>query len=309
VSEPVPTWSALLTAWAGVSATTVLCAALSIVAIAGYLTAVRRAPGWPVARTVSFLLGVALFAWTTCGFPQAYAGSLYWVWTVQALVLLLAVPVLVLLGRPVELVTGRGPRSTGPLSNPLLGPAVLPLLCALLLFGPLPGWAASNGGVHALVCVLTVAAGCLLTVGVLNIGRVGSSLAVGLAAAVLFVELLLDAIPGIVLRLHVSPASSFFVHRQLHVWSPPFLHDQQLGGAILWCVAESADLPILIAIFVAWVHADAREAREVDAVLAAERAARGALPAAPVTDEAQTGEADPVWWLSDPATRDRFGRG
>jgi len=59
---------------------------------------------------------------------------------------------------------------------------------------------------------------------------------------------------------------------------------------------------------VAWVHVDAREAREVDAVLTAERAMRGPAPDA-VTDDSGEPTADPVWWLADPSMRDRFRQG
>ena len=74
-----PSVAALLDPWS------VQPVALAIaVALSGwYLYAARRRPGWPARRTVAFLFGIALLAWTTCGFLQAYARSLYWVWTTQ----------------------------------------------------------------------------------------------------------------------------------------------------------------------------------------------------------------------------------
>ena len=175
----------------------------------------------------------------------------------------------------------------------------------ILLFGPVPGWAAEFDVVDWVLPFAILTMGVAIAAPLLSIGRVGSSLGVAVSAAVLLVELLIDAVPGIVLRLRTTPASTFFAHRHLHGWSPTWLHDQQVGGAILWCVAESADLPLIVAIFVAWIHVDAREAREVDAVLAAERAMRAARDPAPQpTDDGPA--SDPVWWASDPAMRDRF---
>jgi len=304
-----PTGAGLITAWALQPVAIVT----AMAATGWYLWARHRllASGgrWPGVRTAAYLAGVALFVWSTCGFLQVYAQSLYWAWTTQVLVLLLAVPVLILVGRPAELARGRtAPGRGGFFSNPLVGPALVPFICVLLLFGPVPGWAAEFDAMDWLLPLVVVALGAAIAAPLLSIGQVGTSLAVGVASAVLLVELLVDAVPGIVLRLRTTAASTFFAHRHLHPWSPLPLHDQQIGGSILWCVAESADLPLLVAIFVAWVHVDAREAREVDAVLTAERAMRGPAPDA-VTDDSGEPTADPVWWLADPSMRDRFRRG
>src|SRR5205823_14085380 len=110
-------------------------------------------------------------------------------------------------------------------------------------------------------------------------------------------ELLVDAVPGIVLRLQTSLSSSFFTHRLARDWALSPINDQQRAGAILWAVAEVLDLPFLLLIFRRWVRADAREAAEIDTVLDAERIARESGPE-PARDE--------PWWLSDPRLRDRF---
>ena len=102
-----------------------------------------------------------------------------------------------------------------------------------------------------------------------------SSLAVGLSLAIGSFELVLDAVPGIALRLHSTLSTTYFDHRASHTWSPAALHDQQTAGSVLWCVAELLDLPFLVIVFRQWLTADARDAAEVDAVLEAERVARG----------------------------------
>ena len=51
---------------------------------------------WPRGRSSTFGVGLALLLWTTCGFLEAYADSLFWVWTSQTLVLWLIVPVVLL---------------------------------------------------------------------------------------------------------------------------------------------------------------------------------------------------------------------
>ena len=128
-------------------------------------------------------------------------------------------------------------------------------------------------------------------------------MAVALALTIGVFELLLDAIPGIVLRLHTTIVTSYFDHRTEHTWSPTHLHDQQLAGAVLWCVAELIDLPFLLLVYLRWLRADERDAAEIDTVLEAERIARGAHR----RRRAPAGTAaDAPWWLSDPTMRDRF---
>jgi putative membrane protein len=307
--EPHP--GALLTSWTLQPIAVVIAAVL----VLAYVRAVRRLPAsgprWPAGRSVTFGIGVALYLWSSTGFLQVYQSSLFWVWTTQALVLLLVVPIVIIAGQPLHLArrTARRPYvarvlSSGPartLANPLVGPAVVPLVSAGLFFGPVAGWSAGSAPAGWALQVLLVVIGALISLPLADIDEDPSSLAVGLALAIGSFELVLDAIPGIALRLHTTVATTFFDHRQAHPWSPAHLHDQQTAGTILWCLAEVIDLPFLLLVYRRWLRADARDAAAADAVLEAERAARGALPDAPgepTTDE--------PWWLSDPSMRRRF---
>jgi putative copper resistance protein D len=81
------------------------------------------------------------------------------------------------------------------------------------------------------------------------------------------IELLADAVPGIVIRLdaHVIAAAYFAASAQ--AWAPSPLHDQQLGGDLLWCIGEAIDVPFLAVLLMQWIRSDAREARHVDQIL------------------------------------------
>lgn len=311
---PAPAVSGLLTHWSWQPV-----ALLAAVLLGGwYARSVRtlRASGraWQLGRSVVFGLGLALFVWTTCGFLQAYASSLFWAWTTQTLVLLLIVPLLILLGQPLQLArlrTGRDglvhrllrSRPGRFLANPLVGPALVPLLSAVLFFGPLPAWAIEARPFGWALPVLLIVIGGLIVLPLVDADEDPSSLAVGLALAIGSFELVLDAIPGIALRLHSSLVSSYFDHRPSRSWSPSPLHDQQIAGAVLWCVAELIDLPFLLLVFRRWLRADARDAAAADAILDAERLARGGMG-----DDAPGAAADVPWWISDPAMQKRLRR-
>lgn len=311
-----PAPSGLLTQWS-LQPLALLAGALLAFWYARLLRRLARAgTPWPLRRSVAFGAGLAVVEWTTNGFAQAYASSLYWVWTAQTLVLLLVAPLLLLSGRPLHLARAAGAahgvhrvlasRPARVLANPLVGPAAVPLLSIALFFGPVPGWAIAVAPVGWLLQLALVAIGALISLPFAGWDDDPSSLAVGLSLAIGTVELVLDAIPGIVLRLHSTEATSYFAHRSAWPWTPSALPDQRIAGSIVWCLSEVIDLPFLLLVFRRWLRADARDAAQVDAVLEAERVARSALddarPARP-----SAGPADTPWWLSDPTLQRRMG--
>jgi putative membrane protein len=306
---PVPDIGDLVTRWTpqpvGIAA--------AVIAAGWYVWSVRalRRPTsrWARRRSVSFGLGIVLLIWTTNGVAEVYSRSLYWIWTTQQLLLLLIVPVLLMAGQPIELARRtRGDRALPArlvdsgagrfFANPLVGPVLIPVLSVALFFGPLGGWAIQYRAVGLVLPVVVTAIGALIVLPLVSTDDHRGSMAVAAALTIGVFELLLDAAPGIVLRLRTTIVTSYFDHRSEHSWTPTHLHDQQLGGAILWCVAELIDLPFLLLVYLRWLRADERDAREIDTVLEAERIALG------TAGDASVGDAP--WWHSDPTLRERF---
>lgn len=296
---------------------------------AWYVHGVRRLEAttrvrWPRGRAVTFAFGLLLMLWAGSGFWQVYGHSLYWVWTSQTLMLWLLIPSVLLWGHPLQLARtlrrdGRVDRMLRSrpariVSNPLIGPALVPILSFALLFGPLPGWAISTGAVGWPLHLVLVVVGGLMVLPLVGLDDDVSSLAVGLSLAIGSFELVIDALPGIVLRLHTHLATTWFDHRDLYGWAPRPLRDQQLGGGILWTLAEIIDLPFLWLVYRRWLRADARDAARVDAVLEAERVARRAITRDPAeaddTGDIPDGAADRdvPWWVGDPAMQRRLRR-
>ena len=313
---PGPTISGLVAHWS----VQPFAIAGAVALVAWYWRAVRtyRASGkpWPTSRVVTFALGILLFIWTTNGTPQAYGDSLFWMWTSQQLGLLLILPSIILGGGPLELArrlggpTGRVERFIGSglvraLANPLIGPALVPVISVVLFFGPVAGWAIDVPAFGWALQLLVLVAGGLVVMRLVGLQSVQSSMAVGLALAIGSFELVLDAVPGIALRLHRTTTTTFFNHRLVHVWAQTPVHDQQLAGSILWSVAELVDLPFLVLMFRQWLRADARDAAAVDAVLEAERIVHA--PDAPAVDSDEPLRDQP-WWVNDPSMQTRLRR-
>jgi hypothetical protein len=83
--------------------------------------------------------------------------------------------------------------------------------------------------------------------------------------------------------------------------------DQWLGGGVMLAIAETVGLPLLAAVMVTWMRADAAEARLVDVELDAQRAGAGG-PSARERRPGPVAEGEPgrdrPWWETDP----RFSR-
>ena len=238
----------------------------------------RRGGTWPVGRMVSYGLGLLTIAAVTLWWVGAYAHTLFWVYTVQIMMLLVVSPALLMFGKPVTLSRSleqeseRRPilariadaRAMNVLSNPAFGALLLPLVSMLVFFTVVFPASLEHYLVYELLHVVLLLAGLIMSLPLADEGVQSSSMS--LAAGILFgfLELLADAIPGIAIRLRTSllaPEHYLSVHR---TWGPSRLHDQQLGGAIVWFLAETIDLPVLALLVYRWIRTDEREAIVID---------------------------------------------
>ncbi|HEX4018204.1 MAG TPA: cytochrome c oxidase assembly protein [Frankiaceae bacterium] len=267
----------------------------------------RHGGQWPVLRMVSFGLGLLTIAAVTLWWVGAYAHTLFWVYTVQIMMLLVISPALLMFGKPVSLSralqVGRGrrpwlariadARAMNVLSNPAFGALLLPLVTMLVFFTVVFPASLKHYAVYELLHLVLLLAGLVMALPLADEGTQTSSMS--LAAGILFgfLELLADAIPGIAIRLRTSllaPEHYLAVHR---TWGPSRLHDQQLGGAIVWFLAETIDLPVLALLVFRWIRMDEREAIVIDRQLDQQEQETAAVDA----------EADlqRPWWETDGA--------
>lgn len=290
-----PTAADLLTQWRPDWLTLATLATLTAAYVRGRRRVGLRA--WSPRRDLLLATGVALAAWTSSGFPAARGPQLMWVWTAQQLALLLVVPAIVLSAQPLALaraVSGGRPRALRLLASrparllghPALSLLYVPLLAGLLFFwGPGDLSLRSTAGTWVLHLLL-LCVGAVITLPLVDAEDGRSSLAIGAAVAIGAIELLVDAIPGIVLRLETHLQMSAFATGR-PVWAPDALADQQSAGAMLWTVAELLDLPFLVLAVRQWIRVEGRETTRIDAEL---DRTPGHRP----------------WWLDDPDLRRRY---
>ncbi|WP_022882938.1 cytochrome c oxidase assembly protein [Gryllotalpicola ginsengisoli] len=282
-SEATPSIPQFLGTW---SFDPVAAGAIVVAAVLyGYGVVVARRHGhpWRLWHTLAFyLLGLGSFAWIQFGFLGTWSHDLRWAFTTRVAFLLFLTPMLMALGAPLTLaraaLTGRALAALEALMRSLpvrlMGNAIFAPLLALAGFSlflthlaaPLrldEGWAVA-------ITLLVPLGGLLMTLPIAEDTRSRTSLFIMYEFLLSLVELMMDAIPGIFLRLHdsVLDGAAAITHTAwgapLPAWFPSPLHDQHLSGDFLWFIAEIADLPVLIALFTRWTHVDRRDAKQVD---------------------------------------------
>ncbi len=307
---PAPTLQGVWTAWQFDPFMAVVLAAAALSYLVGVAAARRRGRTWPVWRSLAFLgLGLGALAVTGLGWPAVYARALFSVYAVQMVLLLMVVPLLLALGRPVELAMtalseagaarlrrALGSRAARLVTVPLVTPVLLAVVPFVVFF---TAWYPATLGhpvLAALTHLLLLAVGLAVLVPVWEAGAIDARIPYALALLFGFIELLADAVPGIVIRLETHVLASAELTR---TWGASLLHDQQLGGDLLWCIGEAIDVPFLALLAVQWYRSDLRNAEQIDRILDAAPSPAGS--GARIGDGGAGADDDTTrpWWEVD----------
>lgn len=253
-----------------------------VVALALYVTGivrtVRAGGRWKLLPTLAYvILGLGSYAVISFGFLGTYSHDLRFAFTTRIALLLFVVPALVALGRPVQLarlaLTGRPLEILESFFRSgfmkVIGSAIFSPLFALVGFTffltPLAFGLRTSEASEVLITLLVPLIGLLMILPVFDNTLHHTSFYITVEFMLAFVELILDAIPGIVLRItgHVLD-HGHAVATLPQAWFPSQLRDQQLSGDLLWFIAELADIPVLIYLFIRWNRSDKTEAKDLD---------------------------------------------
>ncbi len=302
---PAPTLRGVWTAWQLDPLLGIVVLGAAAAYAAGIAAARRRGRDWPVPRSVAFFgLGLGSLLVVGMGWPAVYAPALFSVYATQLVALLMVVPLLLALGRPVELaMTALGQTGAARLRRildsrparlftvPVISPLLLAVVPFLVFFTPWYPASLDHPILHSVTEVLLLAIGLAVLVPLWEAATIAAAVPYAIALLFAFIELLADALPGIIIRLDTHVIAAAHLTRP---WGTSLLHDQQLGGDLLWCIGEAIDVPFLALLAVQWYRSDARAARQIDHAL---DAASAAAPAA-AAEEAGA-ELTRPWWEQD----------
>jgi cytochrome c oxidase assembly factor CtaG len=279
----------------------------------------RRGERWPVARTAVFaLLGLGTITVATMSSLAVYDRTLFWPAAVQNILLDLIAPLGLALGDPLSLAQrALPPGAAAGLRRALRGRTVrfftFPLVSTLFVlaselciyFTPYFENALRHDAVHQVMYLQLLLAGGLFVLPMLSReellpGWCGPPV----RAVLVFVDGMVDAVPGIVVMTSGTLVAGDWYGRQHRGWGPSLRHDQVLGGGLMLTIAEMVGLPFLIAVFAEWVRSERGKTAELDRRLDRELAAT-APPKTPAgSGTAGSGtvpepELTRPWWETD----------
>ncbi|MFI9723220.1 cytochrome c oxidase assembly protein [Streptomyces sp. NPDC052396] len=319
---PAPTSGRLFSTWQADPFGLALIAVLGGLYAWGVVRLARRGERWSPVRTAVFaLLGLGTIAGATMSSLAVYGRELFWPAAVQNILLDLVAPLGLALGDPLALARRALPeRGAERLGRMLRGPVVrlltYPLVSTFLVLGselviyftPYFEAALRDQTVHRLMYLQLLAAGCLFVLPMLT----GEELLPAwcshpVRALLVFVDGLVDAVPGIVVMTSGTLIAGDWYRGRQHDWGPAPHQDQMLGGGLMLSIAELIGLPFLIAVFIEWLRAERGRTAELDRQLDAELervpAPAAASPASPHSAPETAGAPEPEltrpWWETD----------
>ncbi|GAB2713641.1 cytochrome c oxidase assembly protein [Streptomyces bullii] len=284
-APPELTWGRLLSSWQTDVPALLLMAALGALYGWGVLRLRRRGEGWPPGRVAAFaLLGLGGLAVATMSALAVYDHVLFWPAAVQNVLLDLVVPLGLALGDPLSLAVLALPeRASARLRRAMTGRVVrlltFPLVSTVLVLAteltvyltPYFATALRVGWLHELMYLHLLLAGCLFVMPVLTHEQALPAWCTHpVRAALVFLDGIVDAVPGIVVMTHGALiASAWYLHHTPR-WAPDPRYDQQLGGGAMLGIAELVAVPFLLALLVQWARHERARAAALDRRLDAE---------------------------------------
>ena len=265
----------------------ILWALIALWAIGAYLVAVRRlkarGDSWPIARTISWVSGMLLLIFVTSGSLNVYQEYLFSVHMVAHMFLTMAIPVLLVPGAPVTLLTRavqkRADSSKGVrewvlwavhtkyaefVSHPLIAAANFAASLVVFYFTPLFEWATREHIGHQWMIVHFLITGYLFVQSLIGIDPGPSRLGYPFRIVTLIGVMAFHAFFGLALMGGTGLLLPDWFGAMGRTWGLPPLEDQQSGGAIAWGIGELPTIILTIIVSVQWFRSDNRDSKRLD---------------------------------------------
>ena len=281
---PAPTLSRIL--WSYVPDGTFL--GILILATALYIRGVvvltRRGDKWPVGRTISFAMGIAIADFATSGGIGVYAHFAFSFHMIGHMMLGMIAPIAFVLSAPITLALrtlpqGRGNEERGIrglflsflhsrystiITNPLSALLIFDGSLFALYMTPLFGHLMRSHSGHLFMDLHFLAAGFLFFHVIVGIDPNPRKVPHIVQIVILFAAMSIHAFFSIALMSATTQIDGGYFASLGRPWWPDLLNDQHTAGSIGWAMGEIPILVALVATFIQWVRDDARESKRID---------------------------------------------
>ena len=274
-------------AWVMVWDIDVLWMSVCLGAIALYLYGVsvlrKRGDKWPVVRTISFVSGMLVLLYVTNGAMNAYQEYLFSVHMVGHMVLSMMVPVLLVPGAPVTLLSrAQAPRKDGSwgmrewvlwavhtpfawfVSHPLFAGLNFALSLVMFYYTPLFRWATEEHLGHQWMLIHFLITGYLFVQSLMGVDPQPHRTGYPIKLMLLIGTMAFHAFFGLGLMNERSLLLADWFGAMGRTWGDDPLADQAIGGAFAWGVGEIPTIVIALIVVTQWSRSDDRERKRLD---------------------------------------------
>jgi len=274
-------------AWVTVWDIDVLWMSVCLGAIALYLYGVsvlrKRGDKWPVVRTISFVSGMLVLLYVTNGAMNAYQEYLFSVHMVGHMVLSMMVPVLLVPGAPVTLLSrAQAPRKDGSwgmrewvlwavhtpfawfVSHPLFAGLNFALSLVMFYYTPLFRWATEEHIGHQWMLIHFLITGYLFVQSLMGVDPQPHRTGYPIKLMLLIGTMAFHAFFGLGLMNERSLLLADWFGAMGRTWGDDPLADQAIGGAFAWGVGEIPTIVIALIVVTQWSRSDDRERKRLD---------------------------------------------
>jgi len=251
--------------------------------LAGVWRMHRRGDRWPIARTLSWVVGILLLAYITNGGVNVYEKYLFSSHMLVHMTLTMMVPVLLVPGAPVTLtmraIHKRADGSRGPrewiliavhswfakiVANPIVAAVLFAGSLWVFYYSPLFRWATVDHIGHEWMIVHFLITGYLFVQSLIGIDPVPYRLPYPFRLVLLLGTMAFHAFFGVTLMTGHGLLLADWYGAMGRTWGQTPLQDQQTGGGIAWSIGEIPTIALAIVVAIQWSMSDSREAKRRD---------------------------------------------
>jgi putative copper resistance protein D len=260
----------------------------SVIALIMYLYAVRKLVAaknnWPIGRTISFLIGIALLAWSSSSGIAKYAMISFSAHMIQHMVLSMIAPIFLVLSAPITLALRVLPaHSDSRLQNTrewilslihskysrfITHPIAVLIIFTFGLYGlyftPLFGDLMRSHTGHVFMEIHFLLSGFLFAFMTVGVDPAPRQIPHWGKLMMVLVALGLHTFFALAIMQSTTPVGEIWYAQVQPPWIFNLLKDTYTGGGIAWAVGEIPTLILAILVVVQWAKSDSRLANRLD---------------------------------------------
>jgi cytochrome c oxidase assembly factor CtaG/putative copper export protein len=264
-----------------------LWATVAVLGIALYLYGVKvlrdRGDKWPLSRTIPWVLGMLVLFYVTNGAPHAYQEYLFSVHMVGHMMLSMLVPVLLVPGAPVTLLSrAQAARTDGSrglrewvlwavhtpyawfISQPVVAGLNFALSLVMFYYTPLFRWATEEHLGHQWMITHFLIVGYLFVQSLIGVDPQPHRPGYPIKLMLLIGTMAFHAFFGLGLMNERGLLLADWFGSMGRTWGDDPLTDQGVGGAFAWGVGELPTIVITLIVVTQWYRSDIRERKRLD---------------------------------------------